>query len=105
MTFPGTYNLSGPKSEGIVCHVMKGPLYSLYITELSTPGGNLVRSYTAERTLCDILKPRNHIDIQVVSDALKRYVSRKEKNIPLLSKCARELKVEAKLRTYLEVLL
>ena len=105
MTFPGTYNLSNPKQEGILCCGSKEPFYSLGVTNLTTPGGNKVRCYSAERTLCDILKPRNHTDVQVVADAYKRYAARKEKSIPLLSEYARTLKVEEKLRSYLEVLL
>ncbi len=105
MVFPPTYNLSNPKQDGIVCSRAKAPLYSLGSTELTTPGGNKVRSYSAERTLCDILKPRNHTDVQLVTEAFKRYTAGKEKNIPLLSEYARQLHVEEKLRSYLEVLL
>jgi hypothetical protein len=72
---------------------------------VKTPGGNIVKAYNAERTLCDILRPRNHVDVQIVTDAFKRYTGRKEKNIPLLSEYARMLKVEYRLRSYLEVLL
>lgn len=105
MVFPATYNLTGPKQEDIICSGSKEPLYSLGITDLKTPGGNTVRGYCAERSLCDVLRPRNHTDIQIVADAYKRYVSRKEKNIPLLSEYAHDLRVEKRLRTYLEVLL
>ena len=105
MTFPGTYNLSSPKSEGVICNGAKEPFYSTGITEVKTPGGNIVKAYNAERTLCDILRPRNHVDVQIVTDAFKRYVGRKEKNIPLLSEYAGMLKVEYRLRSYLEVLL
>ena len=72
---------------------------------MKTPAGNEVRGYCAERSLCDILNPRNHTDIQVISDAYKNYVLRKDRNIPLLSEYALKLHVEKKLRKYLEVLL
>ena len=105
MTFPGTYNLASPKSEGVICSGAKEPFYIMGITEVKTPGGNIVKAYNAERTLCDILRPRNHVDVQIVTDAFKRYAGRKEKNIPLLSEYAGMLKVENRLRSYLEVLL
>ncbi len=105
MTFPNTYNLSGPKAEGILCCSAKEPFYSLGIDKLMTPGGNAVRAYSAERTLCDILRTKNRTDVQIVSEAFKRYVADKKKNIPKLSEYARVLKVEEKLRSYLEVLL
>lgn len=105
MVFPATYNLSGPKQEGIICSNSKEPFYSLGIIDLTTPGGNKVRGYCAERTLCDILRRRNHTDIQIVIDAFKTYTARKKKNIPLLSEYGRLLRVEKRLRAYLEVLL
>ena len=105
MFFPSTYNLSNPKHDGIICSGTREPYYSLGLSEAITPGGNSVRTYCAERTLCDILKPKYHTDVQVITDAFKRYISRKEKNIPLLSAYAKTLKVEDRLRPYLEVLL
>ena len=105
MTFPATYNLSGPKQYGVLCSSVKEPFYCLGIVSLTTPGGNKVRSYSAERTLCDILKTRNHTDVQIVTDAFKRYTKSKVMNIPLLSEYASQLNVEGKLRSYLEVLL
>ena len=83
----------------------KKALYDLGITETTTPGGNIVRVYCVERTLCDILKPNSRVDIQVVTEAFKRYVMRSDKNIPTLSEYAKILKVEKRLRAYLEVLL
>lgn len=105
MTFPGTYNLSKPKAEGILCSGAKEPYYSLGITKAQTPGGNAVSVYDAERTLCDVLRSRNRVDVGVVTDAFKHYAALKEKNIPLLSQYAKMLRVEEKLRSYLEVLL
>lgn len=105
MTFPVNYNLTKPKEEEIRCVQCKKAIYDLGITETTTPGGNIVRVYCVERTLCDILKPNSHVDIQVVTEAFKRYVIRPDKNIPALSEYAKILKVEKRLRAYLEVLL
>lgn len=105
MTFPGTYNLSGPKREGVICHSCKDPYYRLGIEEVTTPGGNQVLAYSAERTLCDILKPRNQVSIEIMTDAFKQYVRRREKNIPQLSEYSKIFGCEQKVRTYLEVLL
>jgi hypothetical protein len=105
MAFPAAYNLSGPKRGGIICSSSKEPLHSLGVAVLRTPGGNDVRGYCAERSLCDVLRPRNRTDAQVVTVAFKRYVSRRERDIPKLSEYARKLRVEGRLRAYLEVLL
>ena len=105
MTFPVNYNLTKPKQEEIQCVQCKKELYELGITEVTTPGGNTVRVYSAERTLCDLLRPHSSMDIQVVTEAFKLFITRSDKNIPALSEYAKILKVEARLRSYLEVLL
>lgn len=105
MTFPISYNLTKVKEANIQCTQCKKELYDLGVSEVKTPAGNSVFVYNAERTLCDILRTHVQVDIQLVSEAFKRYTSSKNKNIPLLSEYAKLLKVEKKLRTYLEVLL
>lgn len=105
MTFPANYNLTNPKEENVQCVQCTEALYELGIANAMTPGGNEVRAYSMERTLCDILRPHSRVDIQIVTEAFKRYTNRSDKNIPVLSEYAKMLKVETKLRTYLEVLL
>ena len=105
MTFPSTYNLTNPKKDNILCSSIKKTLYHMGITTLITPSGNKVKAYNAERTLCDILRPKNHVDIQIITNAFKKYINGKEKNIPLLSQYAKELKVSKQLQAYLEILL
>ena len=105
MTFPINYNLTKPKQENICCMQCNMELYDLGSAEAVTPGGHTVAAYSAERTLCDILKSRSRVDIQVVTEAFKRYTVRADKNIPLLSEYAKILRVETRLRAYLEVLL
>ena len=105
MTFPANYNLTNPKEENVQCVQCMEALYELGIANAMTPGGNEVRAYSMERTLCDILRPHSRVDIQIVTEAFKRYANRSDKNIPVLSEYAKMLKVETKLRTYMEVLL
>ncbi|MGL4383166.1 MAG: hypothetical protein ACRCTA_05570, partial [Bacilli bacterium] len=66
---------------------------------------NIVWAYNVEKTLCDILRTTNHVEAGVIAEAFKRYALRSNKNIPLLSNYAKLLKVEEKVRAYLEVLL
>lgn len=58
-----------------------------------------------ERTICDILRDRNNQDPAIINDSIKRYFSRKEKDLNKLMKYAKELRIETVLRTYSEVLL
>lgn len=105
MTFPATYNLTNPKQEGIKCSGAKEPFYSMGIVELKTPMGHYVKGYNAEKTLCDILRPHSRVGIEMISDAFKQYSTIRGKDLHTLSKYAKELHVEEKVRSYLEVLL
>jgi hypothetical protein len=105
MTFPDNYNLTKAKESGIDASRAREPYYSLGITEVMSPSGNPIKAYGVEKALCDLLRPRSGADIQLISEAFKRYVSRRDKNIPKLSECAKALKVEGRVRSYLEVLL
>ena len=105
MTFPMNYNVTKPKEEKVKCTQCKEEWYKIGMEKVQTPGGNMVWAYNKERTLCDILRPNSSVDIQIISESFKRYTVEKKRNIPLLSEYAKVLKVEAKLRSYLEVLL
>lgn len=105
MTFPATYNLSHPKAEGIKCSGAKEPFYSMGIVDLKTPAGHYVKGYNAEKTLCDILRPHNKVGIEIITDAFKQYSTMRGKDLHTLSKYAKVLHVEDRVRSYLEVLL
>ena len=75
------------------------------ISEDTTTFGNKIRIYNVERTVCDILRSRNRIDIQIFSDALKKVSKIKSLDYNLLLEYARKLNVENILSTYMEVLL
>jgi predicted transcriptional regulator of viral defense system len=105
MTFPLGYNTTCLNSENVKYYRVKDELYEIGIITVKSPGGNFVRIYNAERTLCDILKGRSSTDIQIVSDAFKRYTRLNKMDIPLLSEYGKLFRVEKKLRSYLEVLL
>lgn len=105
ITFPLNYNTSNLKTENVRAVRTKMELYDIGVINVNTPAGNSVRVYNVERTLCEILKKRSNTDIQVISEAFKRYTSGSKKNIPLLSKYAKIFRVEKRLRAYLEVLI
>ena len=105
MTFPHSYNPSSVKKQHVKCTVCIEELFEVGLTEIKTPGQNLVRVYNRERTLCDILKKGSKIDIQITTEAFKRYAKLPYKDIALLSEYSELFKVSDKVRSYLEVLL
>ncbi len=105
MTFPAGYNQAMAKKHNVKCYQNKLDIYGSGIIDILTPLGNKVNVYSIEKTLCDILVTRNKVDTSVISIAYKRYLDYANKDIPLLSQYAKLLRVEEKVRIYLEVLL
>ena len=72
------------------------------IENVETQFGNVVKAYDMERTICDIIKYKKYMDIQVFTYALKEYVKNKNKNINKLIDYAKKLRVEDKVRNYMK---
>lgn len=104
MTFPASYNTSTVKNE-VVAHRVKKELYEKGIISIRTPFGNEVNAYCIEHTLCDILQERYCIDIQIITDAFKKYAKYNNKNLRLLSEFSKISRVEEKVGRYMEILL
>lgn len=105
VTVPQGYNSLKLKEEGFRVYSIKKEWFDLGIITKETVFGNQIRTYDMERTICDILRARNKIDATIIGDSLKRYFSRKDKDLNKLMKYAKELRIENILRTYMEVLL
>jgi len=105
VTVPTGYNAARLKADDLTVFTIKRELHEVGITRLSTMFGNEVTVYGLERTICDSLRSRNQMDIAVVTDAVKRYALRKEKNLNTLMLMAEVFNVTKPLRSYMEVLL
>ncbi|WP_442596697.1 type IV toxin-antitoxin system AbiEi family antitoxin domain-containing protein [Neobacillus sp. D3-1R] len=105
VTVPSGYNASKLRGLGIQVYSVKKQLHLMGTTEVETLFGRKVTAYNKERTICDIIRNRNNMDIAILNDALKRYLASKDKNISLLMKYAKELRVQKILRSYMEILL
>ncbi len=104
MSFPQGYSTHELENEPIyVKRIIKENFY-LGIQQIETPYKNIVNVYDIERTLCDIVKGQG-CDIQIIKDAMKKYVSFKYKDIPKLLEYSEILRVKSKIQRYMEVLL
>lgn len=105
VTVPTGYNPTRLREDGFKVFTIKRELHEIGVTKLTTMFGNSVTVYDMERTICDCLRSRNNLDIAVVTDAIKRYAKRKDKNLNKLMQMAETFKVTKLLRGYMEVLL
>ena len=56
-----------------------------------------------EKSVCDAIRYRNKIGIDVSSEILKNYLSRKERNITRLAAYAKSMRIAGILNNYLEI--
>jgi predicted transcriptional regulator of viral defense system len=105
ITVPKGYNTNILRKKGHRVYSIKEDLYILGLCQMKTPFGRLIYSYNIERTLCDVIRSRNKLDISFVKDALSHYVESDNKNIPLLMNYADQFRVSKKLSEYLRILL
>lgn len=102
MTFKNNIRVN---DEIIEPHYIKQDKYELGRTKLELQDKTTIKLYDLERTIIDILRDRNKIDLQIFNIAMKEYMKRKDKNLIKLSKYAKEFKMEKILKKYMEVLL
>ncbi len=99
------YNPSRLREDGVQVYTVKKELHEVGVITAKTPFGHTVLVYDMERTICDLLRSRSRMEIQILQNALKQYVRRKDKNLRTLMQYAAMFHVEKLLRQYLEVLL
>jgi predicted transcriptional regulator of viral defense system len=100
----GYHSASLNKSNHKVFYINRA-LLDLGVIMMKSPHGNPIRVTGLERVICDILRNRNQIDIQMIYEALKRYVGKKDRDINLLYTYARRFTIQKIAREYIEVLL
>lgn len=99
------YNAKHLKDQGVLVHTVRESWFSLGLTDAYTFAGNKIRVYDKERCICDIIKRKNSMDIQVFQMAIISYFSDKEKDIHKLMEYAQIMNLEKRVRQYTEVLL
>lgn len=68
------------------------------VMEMVSPQGNIIYVYDKERTICDLVKNKNRIELQSYIQGLQTYFMNGKPRIRKLLKYAKQLKVENKLR-------
>lgn len=105
MTFPLNYNITNVKKNNVEVYRTVDQFYTLGLTKINTENGNIVNVYSIERTLCDILRSHSHTSDEDATNAFKTYSKMKKKDLYILFEIAKKLKVDKKVRAYMEVLL
>lgn len=109
---PQAYNIAVERSRRITLpdfppielSFMSQKAYELGVKEFVVDGFK-VKIYDLEKSVCDAIKYRNKIGLDVSSEIFKSYLSRKDKDITLLYEYASQLRVEKKIDELIKFML
>lgn len=83
------------KKDKLNIHYIKKELFLLGVEEVKDMSGNMVRTYDKERTLCDIIRNKDRIELQVYTEVIQNYFNGKVK-LNNLSRYARAMGMSKK---------
>ena len=69
-------------------------IYEIGLTEIETPMSNKVKVYDIERCICDIIRSKNRMDLELIKHSVKEYIKRKDKDLVKLSSYAEKLGIK-----------
>jgi len=105
VTVPAGYNATLLKASGAKVYFVNREVYLLGLITMKSPYRNDIRIFNLERTICDVLRNRNQMDVQFVNQSLKKYVTHKDRDFDQLYNYAMQFRIPKIVREYLEVLL
>lgn len=97
------YRISIPGTPPIKLFSFSKDRFALGIMEKSF-GAGTIRVYDREKTICDIIRFRNAVGMDIAMEALREYLKERTRNIPMLLEYAKLLRMEGSMRGYLEAL-
>ena len=80
-------------------------LYDLGVIEKKSPQGMKVKTYNLERTVCDIIKDKDSIDIEIRNKAIKKAIKSKEFNASKMFEYAKKMNIYDKVKNYMEAII
>lgn len=105
---PAEYHLAIPNKKKI--KTIDYPPVQLYYWsipyfEIEIIEKNGIRIYSLEKTVCDAIRFKHKTGTDILSEVLKSYLKRKDKNLDKLLQVAKKLKIEQQVRNIVELLL
>ncbi len=104
VTVPQGYKFNQNPTNASV-HYVSNAVYNLGIVERKTTFGNIVRTYSLERTVCDFVKDKEKREPEVFTKFLQSYAKSKDKDMNILYQYAKAMNITEKVRSVMEILL
>ena len=104
MAVPRSTKINPAPYPPVALYYLSDKVYNLGIVEIQL-NDNIVKCYDKERSVCDAVKFRNKTGEDIMQEVIKNYMKMKDKNIDVLLKYARILRVEKLILPYLKALI
>jgi predicted transcriptional regulator of viral defense system len=105
LTMYSGYNSHRLTADGCKVYTVKKDLLNVGKIYVRDNCGNDIPMYDLERTMCDLVRNRNSIEVNEFNTAMKSYVSKNDKDLNRLMSYAKLFRVDKIMRKYMEVLL
>lgn len=99
------YKGSLQKNNSVNLHYSKKENFYLGIKDYSLDSGYIIKIYDLEKTICDIIKNKKKLDLELYNKAIRNYFYSKEKNTLKLYDYARKMNIYEKVKNTFEVLM
>jgi len=90
VTVPQDYHVDAVNEKCNVFYVSDDML-ELGMCKVKTPNGNIIRAYDIERSICDIIRSKNRMDLEQVKKAIRQYMKNKNKDMSKLSEYSKKM--------------
>ena len=103
ITLPSSYN-SSHINEDVIIHKVIKKYYSFGRIIKKTMFGNEVASYDMERTICDLVRFRDKIDVEIFKKALIGYKNHPDRDYQKLRQYAQIMRISKQINDLLDVI-
>ena len=91
------------KAPNVRVHYVKEDIWPLGVIERKTMYGNTVKTYSFERTICDMISNRNKVDTETYVSAIRRYANHQQADLNTLYIIANRMGIVEQVREVMEV--
>ena len=102
ITVKKSYNSAHLRKHNVF--YVNNDIYELGLTEIETPMGNKIKVYDIERCICDIIRSKNRIDLELIKYSVRKYLKRKDKDLNKLSLYAEKMGIKDVVMTFIDMM-
>ena len=109
--FPYNYTVTVPQSYHVnsineKCNVfyVSDDILELGVCEVDTPNGNKVKVYDLERSICDIIRSKNRMDLEQVKKTIRKYLKSSFKDLNKISEYSKKMGINKLVMEWLVML-